>query len=571
MTPAAPATAATRLARAAPALVAAALPLLVLLASPWRAAVSPGNVAWLARGDAAQHQLGWEFFAREPVALSPRISAWPYPIGTTVGLTDSIPLLALALRLVLGESGAGWQYFGLWVAGCVGALGACGALALRRLGLPPAAAALGGVLVGLDPVVRERLERGHFSLCAQALLLATFVAWMRAREGGPPRTLWPFGALTVVAAAVHPYLALLVLALWIGATAFETRRTGLAAWIRHAPVGAASLPVALLVAVGAGFVAPGTTLAAGGFGSYRADLAALLNPGDRSRILPSLFGGATLVEGFAYLGAGALALGAVAVGLAVGERWRREDADRARPEATAATLALREIGWTVAALAAIAALPVVSAFGVELLDLRPLPARIEELFATFRANGRFVWPLRLFVLLAIFRCLVPLGRRPARLGALLAGALVLQAAEMPSSGPFRARDALADVDLDAIRDFARGARHLSLVPVVLADGGGALCGEGEQLSRWERPGRLAARLGWTYDSGLFARLDREAARAICDRPDLRSPEQSPRSDTVYAVRQRLASRLGRRGSADCRRFAPELWLCRARQGEVELQ
>jgi hypothetical protein len=551
----------SRLARAAWPLLAVAIPLGVLVASPSRTILPPANVDWLTRGDAAQHQLGWEFYAREPRSLSPRVASWPHPAGTTVGLTDSIPLVAVPLRLLAGARAAPFQYFGLWAAGCVAALGAVGAVALRRLGLPPAAAAFGGALVGFDPVLWQRLERGHFSLCAQALLLAAMVAWMRAREGGPPRTLWPFGALAVAAAAIHPYLALLVFALWAGALAFETRRVGFEAWTRHAPVGAAALCAAGLVAVGSGFVTPGATLAAGGFGSYRADLAALLNPADRSRFLPPLFGGPTLAEGFAYLGAGALGLGAIAVGVALRERRRRAAPEPAPPPPEPSTLALREIGWTAAVLAALAALPAVSAFGLELFDLGNPPDRIEELLGVFRANGRLAWPLRLFVLLAIARGLRPLARRPARLALVFAVAAAVQALEPPTSDPSHRRAPVDSATLEAIRTFGAGARHLALVPPMLADGGGALCGGRERIVSWERPGAIAARLGWTYDSGLFARLDRAAARATCRGTELRGAPA--RADTVYAVAPRLVRRLRRRGEADCRRFERDLWLCRS--------
>ena len=386
-------------------------PLVVLLASPWRTSVPPSSLGWLERGDAAQHQLGWQFFAREPAGLSPRVAAWPHPMGTTMGFTDSIPIVAVPLRLLAGARGAELQYFGVWIAGCVAALAALGALALRRLELPGWASALGGALLGLDPVVYERIARGHFSLCAQALILATFLAWMRSRAGGPPRTLWPFGAVAVVAAGVHPYLALLVVALWAGAVAFETRRTGLAAWRRHAPVAAIALPAGGAVFLLSGFAAGGATLAAGGFGGYCSDVAALLNPGDRSALLPALFGGPTLAEGFAYLGAGTLAMGVVLLARTVSERVGRRVP--APPPAPAAAVALREILWIAAALAAFAAFPVVSLLGFELADLRSLmPWRLEELLGTFRANGRFVWPLRLAVALALLRGTRAFAGRP---------------------------------------------------------------------------------------------------------------------------------------------------------------
>src|SRR5438874_764400 len=64
----------------------------------WKAVVPVvGN--WMAAGDWPAHWMGWVFFREVPWQLP--LGALPnlvYPLGTTVGYTDSIPWLAILFK-----------------------------------------------------------------------------------------------------------------------------------------------------------------------------------------------------------------------------------------------------------------------------------------------------------------------------------------------------------------------------------------------------------------------------------------------------------------------------------------
>ena len=61
--------------------------------------VDPRNIEWLMYGDYALHFLGWHLYRHGPWAWP--LGATPnliWPIGSSVGLTDSIPVVAVPAR-----------------------------------------------------------------------------------------------------------------------------------------------------------------------------------------------------------------------------------------------------------------------------------------------------------------------------------------------------------------------------------------------------------------------------------------------------------------------------------------
>ena len=96
-----------------------AAPVLLGVAATWLplgpTALRVTNIAWLAKGVAAQHYVGWAIF---------RNSQWTWPLGrnpsfglevsSSIFFSDSIPLLALPFKAVAAALPVPFQYFGLW-------------------------------------------------------------------------------------------------------------------------------------------------------------------------------------------------------------------------------------------------------------------------------------------------------------------------------------------------------------------------------------------------------------------------------------------------------------------------
>ena len=78
----------------------------------------PTSDNWLmsAYGDWGQHHLGWLYYkdADWQFPLG-KIDNYNYPAGTTVGYTDSIPLLAIIFKLFSALLPDNFQYIGFWL------------------------------------------------------------------------------------------------------------------------------------------------------------------------------------------------------------------------------------------------------------------------------------------------------------------------------------------------------------------------------------------------------------------------------------------------------------------------
>ena len=83
---------------------------------------NPSNISWLfeARLDWSTHYLGWGFFRDAPWQFPlGTINDYYYPIGTNIGFTDSIPLVAILLKSISFLLPENFQYFGMWLFLCM--------------------------------------------------------------------------------------------------------------------------------------------------------------------------------------------------------------------------------------------------------------------------------------------------------------------------------------------------------------------------------------------------------------------------------------------------------------------
>jgi hypothetical protein len=83
-------------------------------------AFHPTSTDWLMiYEDGAQHLLGWLFFRNAFWAFPlGSVSSFCYPLGTTIGFTDSIPWVAVIAKGISPVLPADFQYFGLWLGLC---------------------------------------------------------------------------------------------------------------------------------------------------------------------------------------------------------------------------------------------------------------------------------------------------------------------------------------------------------------------------------------------------------------------------------------------------------------------
>lgn len=381
------------------------------------AILNPTRVAWLLDGnDHGASAIGIAAYLRAP-------PAWPSlhakllmaPDGMPLALVDGNPLLGLLLRPFASVLPPGLQYVGLWLLACILLHTAFAAALLRRFTPNPLACWIGTALLTLMPVLLARF--GHVNLCAQWVIL--WALWIYVDPGRSARPLW-WVAATVVALLIHPYLAVMVAAIWASAMLRDlaVARGGRA---RAAVIGDFGTVIAALVLV---LLFLGTvskaTIPGGGYGHFSMSLDALWNPniGTYSTLLPpSSTEPAQALEGMNYLGMGLLALVVIALFHAV----------RHRAEIGNDTL-FRRLAWLLPAfvvLTLVAMAPHLIWRGTVVASV-PLPGWVPKVLDPVRAAGRLFWPV-LYTL--AFAAIVLVARM--RFGTwLLAGALLLQVADM---------------------------------------------------------------------------------------------------------------------------------------------
>lgn len=493
--------------------------------------VDPRSIEWLMKGDWVPHQFGWHYFRLEPWHWPPgRVLGYHAPLGTSIGLTDSIPLAAYLLKPFSPWLPAEFQYLGPWLLLCFTLQGALGARLVGRFSPAAVTQWLGGTLFVLLPTLLARVA--HAALVAHWLVLWALLIATRAADRRYRALEW--AALGLVAGMTQPYLAAMVLPL-LAAVALDALG---AAWPRRlAALGAAVAATVTGWWLSGLFVLQGEgALAEGGLGYFSTNLASFVVHGGWSRWMPTipLATEGQTYEGFHYLGAGLLGLVAVAAVLA----RRQAGVPRVPP------LWPRWVLAVAIAMALFALSPRVTLGPYVLVDVTgPWTAPL----AMFRSSGRFVWPLT-YVLLTW--AIVTVDRRAAPRTALgvLALAVVVQVADLRDAYRFR-HDAAHDPAFHTwTNPFASPAwdavlptyRHVALVPP-------PQCGEAPYP--YEGAMRLAARHHATLNAGVVARADAGARRRYCADADATIDRVDLADDTLYLVSPEAAGIIAAAGGA----------------------
>jgi Family of unknown function (DUF6311) len=393
---------------------AAAGALLVWIASV--RLLDPREAGWLMQGSDWQiHFLGWHLFRNEPWHWPPgRIAGYLEPLGSAIGLTDSLPLLAFGFKPFAPALSQPFQYFGLWFLACYILQGVFGALVLSTWTERTVAQVLGGFAFALMPTFLARIA--HPALCGHWLLLwALWLNW-RATPRGRYFDVRQHAALGIVSGLVHPYLAAMVLAL-LGALAAKRVIEDSTRWA----AAVAALATAVVAVVSGWFlagmfsVAAPAELGAMGVGDFSMNLLSPINSAQYSSLLPGLRAVSfmQLNEGFQYFGVGFLVLciGAALLTITRPVAWR------------AASVPLLVV------LIACALFSIAPRVSLGTRVLADFSEQMAPIASTFRVTGRFFWPVA-YALVAAALGVVASRLGPRAALTVLSASLVLQVVDL---------------------------------------------------------------------------------------------------------------------------------------------
>ncbi|MDE1181858.1 DUF6311 domain-containing protein [Paraburkholderia sp.] len=412
-------------------LIPAAIGFLIFLAFTGGHALNPLHIDWIMSigGDSVQHYIGWNFFRHTPyLEFPPGLNpGYGEALGSSVVFSDSIPLLAIFFKAIRGVLPDQFQYFGLWIAACfvLQAVFAWAILSLRTN--DTVIKALGCALLTLSPPMLWRLH-GHEALIGHWLLLAALYLYLS------PRTkTWHWLLLIGVAAPVHAYLLAMVSGIW-----FADRLRMLAPGNTRLKQLAVELPcvaVVLFITTWTAGYYTVNSVTAGGFGTYRVTLTSPFRAEDIWSIWTSFgfLGGD--YEGFCYAGVGVMLLLVATVVLTVRQR-------KSAPVASAASVQWRKHAPLIAVCTLFYLFSLsnrISLGGRHELFQYPLPAFVEPITSTFRASGRFIWPVFYTVIVFLLFRFIKLSPRKWTIP-LLCVFLIFQATDLTKASKFfRAR------------------------------------------------------------------------------------------------------------------------------------
>ncbi|MEO6394285.1 MAG: DUF6311 domain-containing protein [Devosia sp.] len=370
----------------------------------------PTNIAWLANGDRAMHQLGWMFFRHAPWGLPPGASPnLGLELSNSIGLVDGLPLFAFPFKLIEAWLPEPFQYWGYWLLLCYMLQALFGYKIARALGAGQGISLLAAAFALITPAFASRYPM-HMALGGHWLILAALYLSVRPQS---PR-LWAWPLLTATTAAVHAYLLAMVLALWVAALV-QRLLLGTIGWKRAAIEIAAVALVTLTVLWTAGFLMTGS-LGSAGFGAYKLNLLGPLIRDGWSEIFPEIPHLAYDYEGLSFLGVGILGL--ITIGLLAGAFGRIG--------------ILFSCRWwpliVMTILLTVFALSNKIGFADHELVTIPIPGWATGFLAMFRSSGRFVWPLLYLSTIAIV-ALIGVRFRSWLGATIVVAALVLQLAD----------------------------------------------------------------------------------------------------------------------------------------------
>jgi len=228
------------------------------------------NMLWLTtQKDTFTHYLGWEFFRRAPFAWPPGLNPdYGLQFSSSILFSDSVPLLAIPLKLISPLLPETFQYTGWWTLCCF-VLQAYFAARLAGLMTTDIIVKLGfAALLAFAPPFLWRLEV-HFSLIAHWIVLAAIYLYFTPDR---PRRSLAWGALLTVSALVHTYILAMCLPIWLASLVARRHHRGTSApW----PVEIIATLGAVLAALWvAGFFPLRSSLLTFGYGMFSLNLLA---------------------------------------------------------------------------------------------------------------------------------------------------------------------------------------------------------------------------------------------------------------------------------------------------------
>lgn len=348
------------------------------------------NINWLlkARHDWGAHYLGFCFYRNSDWSFPiGNINKWYYPIGTNVGLTDSIPLFAIPFKALSSLLPIDFQYIGFFILISYILNGYFTVKFTRLFTDNKFLIILSSLFVLISPIVIYRAI--HPSLCAHWLIIGSMYIYFKPENNKAESytLLKKQLILLILSALIHPYITFII----IGFTVIlplkfylDKKYISFKNTIIYIVLSLISL---LIVWAILGVIFNSTMSVNTGYGLYSWNFNSFFNPDGFSSILPQLKKYSDRqYEGYSYLGVGMMVLIIISTVIFIINILR----DKLWIKRNKKTFLIFLVWLLPLTLFGITN---VFTFNDQLLFTFPIPSIIEELGGVFRASSRFIWLL----------------------------------------------------------------------------------------------------------------------------------------------------------------------------------
>ena len=348
------------------------------------------HLGWALEGDAAYHVVGLHFFRGEPWGFPiGAIRNYGYPYGTGLLGIEGYPFLLLVKLFNQWFPQEPLQFHGIWMLICYMLQGVAGMLLMRRVSSHILIKTLGTILFIINPIMLLRAG-AHTSLMSHFLIL--FAINLLFAEAITRKTIVAWATIFFFSLWIHVYLLvmcfiLLLAFLYKQVVIAKSCTIRMAIWLSI---------VSLIPCIALFFILNPITPSSNfhkGFGYHSMNFNSLINPLEAawSKFLSTQPWGPGQFEGYNYLGAGIVfltcALILQAQKMIFQKKW------------------LQENYWLILLCFALTFYAVSNVVTLGNLTLAHYPNIYGSLAETFRASGRFFWPVWYLILFGALKLL----------------------------------------------------------------------------------------------------------------------------------------------------------------------
>lgn len=359
--------------------------------------LNPTSTNWIlsAYHDWGQHYLGWAFFREEPINFPiGKIENYNFPAGTTVGYTDSIPLMAYLCKLLDFMLPATFQYLGFWLLLSHLLTGYFALKIIKRYSNNYVINILVAVFIAFTPVILYRDM--HPALTSHWLIVGSLYYYLKINEDNFSKIYKKILFFNVLAALINPYLLILTFSIsffsYIKMFYFYKKSIKGLNVIKELAY-QIFLVIFIWVLTGMLSFTSGVNMeVVNSYGLYSLNLNSFFNSESLSQILPAFPKTSWFqYEGYSYFGIGGFVL--IFVGIVLYFTDFRKNLNKSKKVLPVFILSIFFLLFAISNKVT---------FNESIIFEFEIPSLISKIGSIFRATSRFVWLFYYFIIIISF-------------------------------------------------------------------------------------------------------------------------------------------------------------------------